>query len=288
MNTLLSIISPNFILREALLETIFLGLICPYVGVFFVLRRMIFLAVTLPQVSSAGIAFAFLMGGVLYNEAHGTVGERALATLGSFVFVMFAIISLSLFERQKLFPRDAQTSIAYGLCSALTVFFLALDPHGEALMVSLLRGDLLSATEQSLLFCLVSFLAIGLLLFLFRREFLLISFDRDQAFLLNLPVKRLEILLYSICGATVCYGVMVAGTLVTFGLLVFPPLAARCLSNQMRGFGLIASVIGGFSSFLGFYLSYTYDFPLGPTVVLVTVAALVLSWTARLIRYSSC
>ena len=59
MNTLVEILSPGFILREALIGSVLVGCLCPLVGVYFVLRRMIFLGVALPQVSAAGIALAF-------------------------------------------------------------------------------------------------------------------------------------------------------------------------------------------------------------------------------------
>ena len=62
MNALLEILSPSFLLRDALLGSLLVGLVCPLVGVYFVLRRMIFLGVALPQISSAGIAFSFLSG----------------------------------------------------------------------------------------------------------------------------------------------------------------------------------------------------------------------------------
>ena len=64
MNTLLEILNPNFLLREALFGSVLVGAVCPLVGVYFVLRRMIFLGVALPQLSASGIAFSFL----LYRE----------------------------------------------------------------------------------------------------------------------------------------------------------------------------------------------------------------------------
>ena len=54
MTALLEILSPSFLLRDALLGSVLVGLVCPLVGVYFVLRRMIFLGVALPQISSAG------------------------------------------------------------------------------------------------------------------------------------------------------------------------------------------------------------------------------------------
>ena len=41
--------------------SVLVGCLCPLVGVYFVLRRMIFLGVALPQLSAAGIALALLV-----------------------------------------------------------------------------------------------------------------------------------------------------------------------------------------------------------------------------------
>ena len=59
MSTLFEILDPNFLLHDALVGSLLVGLVCPLVGVYFVLRRMIFLGVALPQLSAAVIAFAF-------------------------------------------------------------------------------------------------------------------------------------------------------------------------------------------------------------------------------------
>src|SRR5262249_40912921 len=83
MGTLAEILSPGFLLRDALIVSLLVGVVCPLVGVYFVLRRMIFLGVALPQLSAAGIAFAFLGYRLLVgpHEAE-TVSERALALVG--------------------------------------------------------------------------------------------------------------------------------------------------------------------------------------------------------------
>ena len=84
MNTLVEILSPSFLLREALVGSVLVGCICPLVGVYFVLRRMIFLGVALPQVSAAGIALAFLVYRILVGQhQHFIASERWLATTGS-------------------------------------------------------------------------------------------------------------------------------------------------------------------------------------------------------------
>src|SRR3954453_11779331 len=99
MNTLFEILSPDFLLRDALVGSVLVGLVCPLVGVYFVLRRMIFLGVALPQLSAAGIACAFLLYALFVgSHQHGSVNERSLAMLGSFGFTLTGLVILARLE----------------------------------------------------------------------------------------------------------------------------------------------------------------------------------------------
>ena len=89
MHTLFEILSPDFLLRQALIGSVLVGLVCPLVGVYFVLRRMIFLGVALPQLSAAGIACAFFAYRILIGpHQHFDLTERGLAMIGSFAFTL--------------------------------------------------------------------------------------------------------------------------------------------------------------------------------------------------------
>src|SRR4029453_15585763 len=89
VRTLVEILDPNFLLHDALVGSVLVGLVCPLVGVYFVLPRMIFLGVAPPQLSAAGIAFAFLAYRTVVGvHAHEEPSERALAMAGSFAFTV--------------------------------------------------------------------------------------------------------------------------------------------------------------------------------------------------------
>jgi len=78
MSTLVEILSPDFLLRDALVGSVLVGIVCPLVGAYFVLRRMIFLGVALPQLSAAGIAASFVFFQLVVGpHEHGQVSERA-------------------------------------------------------------------------------------------------------------------------------------------------------------------------------------------------------------------
>lgn len=281
MNALLEILSPDFLLRDALLGGMLVGAVCPLVGVFFLLRRMIFLGVVLPQVSAAGIAFAFLTFRLLFGEhEHWGVGERALAMIGSSGFTLVGILVLAAFERRGRGAVEARIGATYAIAAASTLLFLAADPHGEAQMANLLKGDLLATTGTGLTVLALVFAGVVVVLFAFRKEFLLVSFDRDLAIVFGKRAGVWEALLYVVSGITISFGVMTAGPIVTFGFLVLPPLTARVFTRHMLSFSLTSSAIGAASSFVGFYLAYRFDLPLGPTEVAAASGLLALVTSA--------
>src|SRR2546425_5468648 len=99
MDTLREIFDPHFLLRNSVYISLLVGLVCPLVGVYLVLRRLIFMGVALPQISSCGIAFTFaLQGWGLLAHLHQS--EHSLAFFGSTLFTIPTIVLLSLLVRR--------------------------------------------------------------------------------------------------------------------------------------------------------------------------------------------
>ena len=285
MSTLVQILSPDFLLRDALVGSVLVGVVCPLVGAYFVLRRMIFLGVALPQLSAAGIAFSFVGYRLAVGaHEHGNVSERSLAMLGSFAFTLTGLLVLTAFERRGRETVEARIGVTYAIAAALTILFLAVDPHGDAEMVNLLKGDILATTRTSLTLLASVLGAVVLVLFACRKEFLLVSFDRDLAIVFGKWAGLWDGLLYLTIGVTISLGVMTAGPLVTFGFLVVPPLTARLLTRRMLSFSLVAAAIGGAAAFGGFYCAYRMDLPLGPAEVALASLMLIVVGTASMIR----
>jgi ABC-type Mn2+/Zn2+ transport system permease subunit len=285
MSTLVQILSPDFLLRDALVGSVLVGVVCPLVGAYFVLRRMIFLGVALPQLSAAGIAFSFVGYRLAVGpHEHGNLSERSLAMVGSFAFTLTGLLVLTAFERRGRETVEARLGVTYAIAAALTILFLAVDPHGDAEMVNLLKGDILATTRTSLTLLASVLGAVVLVLFACRKEFLLVSFDRDLAVVFGKWAGLWDGLLYLTIGVTISLGVMTAGPLVTFGFLVVPPLTARLLTRRMLSFSLVAAAIGGAAAFGGFYCAYRMDLPLGPAEVALASLVLLLVGAGTSIR----
>lgn len=284
MSLLLDMLKPDFLLHHAVWGSVVVGFVCPLVGVYFVLRRLVFWGVALPQVSASGIAFAFMLQGLGVNfMAGGEAQEKHLAILGSVIFTVGTILVLAALERRGAGLSEGRIGALYALAWAASILFVAFNAAGETEMLGLLKGEIVSISEQDFHAMLNIFAAIAASMFLFQREFTLVSYDRDTAVTLGRNVAAWDLLLFLIIGLTISLGVMTVGPLVIFGFLVIPPLAALPWARGMVSFSVIASLLGGLSAFAGFYLSYTRDLPLGPVVVCIACAVYALSSLARLL-----
>src|SRR5471030_3257225 len=102
METFKEILSPDFLLRNSIYTSVLIGFACPLVGVFLVLRRLVFMGVALPQISSMGVALALslpLWLGITVTE-HGSHSEHAMAFAGSMLFSLAAILVLAFLEKR--------------------------------------------------------------------------------------------------------------------------------------------------------------------------------------------
>lgn len=283
MSALAAMLRPDFLLHHALYGSVVVGFVCPLVGVYFVLRRLIFWGVALPQVSAAGIAFAFMLQGFGFALfAGGEAGEKHLAILGSVVFTVGAILALTWLDQRSQGLSEGRVGTLYALASAAAILFVAWNARGETEMLSLLKGEIVTISEPDFHAMLNILLAVCAAMFLFQREFLLVSYDRDMAVTLGRSVAFWDGLLYLLVGVTISLGVMTVGPLVIFGLLVVPPMIALPWARGMKSLSAAASAAGGLSAFAGFYFSYRFDLPLGPLIIAALCALFALSSLARL------
>jgi ABC-type Mn2+/Zn2+ transport system permease subunit len=268
MGTLREIFDPNFLLRNSVYISLVFGLTCPLVGVYLILRRLVFMGVALPQISSCGIAFAFaLQGWGLLPHAHESAGEHALAFLGSTVFTLAAILLLSLFARRGRGSVEARIGTSYALAGAWSILLLVKNPLGEHGLLDLLRGEIIAISNFELIMTAATFALVVAALFVFQKEFLLVSFDPEMAVSLGKNLLAWDAFLFLLIGLTISMSVLSAGPLVTFGFLLLPPLTAHLFAQNMRHFTLFASGLGGGISLTGFCLAYRWDLPVGPTDV---------------------
>ena len=223
METLRQILSPDFLLRNSVYTSVLVGFACPLVGVFLVMRRLVFMGVTLPQISSTGVAIALslpLWFG-FHLPDHGSHSAHALAFVGSITFSLTAILVLASGTTR---PRSARGSTRHGyvVAAALSILLLSKNPYGEIGWLDLMKGEVITISNFDLVLTAATLLLVLAALGLFHKELLLVSFDREMAITLGKNVVFWDVLLYLLIGLTVSMAVLSVGPLIAFGFLLIP------------------------------------------------------------------
>jgi ABC-type Mn2+/Zn2+ transport system permease subunit len=288
MDALLEILSPHFLLRNSMYASILIGFACPLVGVYMVLRRLLLLGIALPQISSTGVGVAlslplWLNLQISEHASHTALGEHILAFVGSTVFSLVAILILTWLEQRGRGWPEARLSTTYVVAGALSILLLTVNRFGDAASLDLLKGEISSISNFDLVSTAISLAAVLLVLGLFHNELLLVSFDRTLAMILGKKVIFWDAVMYLLIGLTVSVAVLSVGPLITFGFLLLPPLTVRLFAQTMRQFAIMASVVGGVTSSIGFYVAFTWDLPIGPTDVLLLGVIYLLAFIAKAI-----
>jgi len=289
MDTLREIFGPNFLLRNSLYISLLVGLACPLVGMYLILRRLVFMGVALPQVSSCGIALAFALhaGGLIPHipsAGHTLTDERTLAFIGSTALTLPAILLLSVLTRRTRGSVEGLLGTAYVLAGAWGMLLLAANPMGEHGLLDLLKGQILAITNEDLARTAATFGLAIVVLWIFKKEFLLVSFDREMAVALRKNALLWDSLLFLIIGLAISVAVISVGPLVAFGFLLIPPLTAHLFARNMRQFAVLSAGIGVGAALAGFCLAYRHDLPPGSTQVALLGVLYGLAFAAKQIR----
>jgi ABC-type Mn2+/Zn2+ transport system permease subunit len=240
-------------MQAALASSTIIGLMCSFLGVYVVLRRIIFVGIALAQVSALGVATAVYF-------------EQDLA-LFAFIFTVAGVLLFSPEFGGKKLPQEAIIGISFVTAWAGSILILSKAAHGEASMLNLVQGNILGTTGQDIHHLLWVFVPVTLIHILFYRQFLFTSFDPVMASTLSVSSKIWNFIFYLTLGLVVAVSIKVAGVLLAFSFLVIPAITALTIVNKMRANFIVAGISAVLASFVGLVLSFYLDLPTGPAIV---------------------
>lgn len=236
--------------QHALIVALLVALVCSYLGVFVVLKRIVFVGAALAEVSALGAALAFFPPVAwLFDRALSTV--PALEPLHHYLPLLLALggmlLAVAVFSQGRIsrrLPREAVIGATYAAAVGLTLLALSQNPSGESHTDEVLNGNILTVETLEMVELAVTAALVALVQFLFYKEFVLVSFDPEVARTLGYRSSRWELLWYLALGVMIAVSIHVAGTVLVFAYLVIPPITGLTLSRRLRG-AFVASMLAG-------------------------------------------
>lgn len=267
------------VLLPAFVACLVLTGIHTYLGLHVVSRGVIFVDLALAQIAALGATFAFLLG----HDPAGTHGY--LYSLG-FTFVGAAIFSLSRLRDERI-PQEAIIGITFAVASAGAILIADRAPSGAEHVEQMLTGALLWVPWPTIVKTGLIYAGIGAFHWFLRHRFLTISLEPERAHEEGWSLRWWDFLFYTSFGFVITSSVAMAGILLVFSFLIIPSVIAMLFSRSIRARLVIGWSVGTIVSMSGLSLSYAYDLPSGPAVVVTFGMALVLAGVVRYVAMAS-
>ncbi|WP_153447443.1 zinc ABC transporter permease subunit ZnuB [Vibrio algicola] len=251
------------ILFPSVLAGLGIAIIAGPLGSLVVWRKMAYFGDTLAHASLLGLALGFLLDVNLY--------------LSLVVCCLAIALILATLQEQKVVATDTLLGILAHSALSLGLVAVSFLDNVRVDLMSYLFGDLLAVSPSDLIFIYIGGIVTLSLLVYFWRPLLSSSISEELAGVEGVNVPLMRVVLMLLVGLVIAVGMKFVGALIITSLLIIPAATARRFARTPEQMAIGASCIGVVSVFAGLNLSWFYDTPAGPSVVISATALFMLS-----------
>jgi zinc transport system permease protein len=255
-------------MQRAFLAAILLGPLCGLLGVFVTARRMAFFSDTVAHSSLAGVALGLALG--FRDPTWVMVG----------VSLMVGLLILWLRERTDLLSDTIMALLMSTFMAAgLIGYSLLRGFRGE--LDRYLFGDIFSIGPEEVVLAFILAMIVFGLLFVWLSPLTLLTVHPDLAHVAGLPVRKLNLVFVVLLTLVVAMSIRLLGIILVTSLVVIPPATARNLARNLRQESILSLAAGLLGGVGGLILSFQFNLPGGPTIVVTSSALFVISLVGR-------
>jgi zinc/manganese transport system permease protein len=258
------------VMKWPLIACLLLPGILVYLGLHIVRREVIFVDLALAQVAALGTSLCIMLGHDAH-EMHTYVWSVGFTLIGA------ALFALTRSKSHARVPQEAIIGIVYVMAAAAGILLLSRSAEGNEELRRTLIGDVLLVSPKEVLTTFATFVAIGAVHFVFRKQFILLSFEPERAVAEGMAVRWWDFLFYALFGLVVTSFLQIGGVLLVFSYLIVPAVCANFLVSRLANLLVIGWVTATVASVVGLYVAFESDLPTGATIVCALGAALVLA-----------
>ncbi|MBN1786705.1 MAG: metal ABC transporter permease [Candidatus Methanofastidiosa archaeon] len=250
-------------MQNAFLAGILASVICGTIGVYVVLKRIVFISGGIAHFSFGGIGFGYLVG---VNPMLTTI-----------LFSLGAAVSIGVSKKKVNLQEDTTIGILWSIGMALGIIFVGLSKGYAIDLFSYLFGSILAVSRQDLyIMAALSLIIISVVSVLYK-ELLLITFDEEFGNVQGAPTDALYILLLCLVALSVVVMIKVVGVILVIALLTIPASTSRLFSHNLRRMISLSIAIGAFYTSSGLVISYYANLASGATIVIFSSAMFLLA-----------
>ncbi len=249
------------------------------IGTWVVLRGLGFMGDALAHGVTPGIALAFALG---FNLTLGAIGAAVVMTLG-----------INLVHRKARLREDTGIGLLFVGMLALGVIIMSRLPSFSSSLATILFGDTLGIQKEDVLIQAVAAAVTLVVILVFYRAFLVLSFNEGKAEMLGLRPGLAHLVMLSLLTLAIVTSFRTVGTLLVFALIVAPPATASLVVRRVPTMMVAAVAFGFLAVISGLLVSWHADTAAGATMAGMSVAiffvvlALREVWSKRVVSHQS-
>jgi len=251
-------------IQRALITAVLVSIVCGVVGSYVVIKRIVSLSGAISHAAFGGVGLGYFL----------TVNP----VLAAIPFSIASAMAIGGVEKKVNISADTAMGILWSVGMALGVIFINLTPGYAPDLFSYLFGDILTVTNSDLLIMLTLDLIIITTVYIFRREFLAVSFDEEFSTVVGLPSLPIYMLLLALVALSVVVLMKVVGIILLIALFTIPAAISKQYTHNLTKLMSLATIIGIILASVGIKLSYIFNLASGATIVMVLAAAFLISY----------
>ncbi len=243
-------------MQRSLFIAVLVGIICAVVGSYLMVQRLALLGDAISHSVLPGLAIAFIIGADIF--------------LGAFIAGVLSTVVITLIRTRSPIKEDAAMGIVFSAFFALGITLITIIQKDNKIDLNhFLFGNILGVTAQEVRnTAIISAVVIAVVVLLYK-ELLFYTFDPLGAQAAGLPVNLLNFGLMVLIALTIVASLKAVGVILVLALLITPGATAYLLVKQLNQMMILGAGIGVVASISGMYISYFFNLPSGPAIVLV-------------------
>ncbi|GET44140.1 metal ABC transporter permease [Microseira wollei] len=243
-------------MQRSLIIAILVGLLCAVVGSYLMVQRLALLGDAIGHSVLPGLAIAFMLGTNIF--------------VGAFIAGVVSTMAIAWIRTRSPIKEDAAMGIVFSAFFALGITLITLIQKDNKIDLNhFLFGNILGVTIEEVRDTAIIAAIVLLVVFLLYKQLLFYTFDPLGAQAAGLPVNLLNFGLMVLIALTIVASMKAVGVILVLSLLITPGATAYLLVKRLHQVMILGAGIGIFSSISGMYLSYFFNLPSGPAIVLV-------------------
>jgi len=251
-------------MQYAFISGIVIGIVCSIIGVFVLLRGMVFLGQAIAHSSFAGAALAILIN-----------VQPTLIIMG---FSILSAVTIGYVNQKRIMKDEVIIGVVFSFFVALAALLIGLKREYTSDIKSVLFGNLLTVDREDFILLILFSALVVLVILLIKKELYFITFDAELAQISGIPVNFMSYLFLILVSITIAVSLKAIGAILVFAMIVTPAAAAYQWTHKLNRMILLSVIFGISSSLIGLFMSYMLDLASAASIATTITAIFIVSF----------